>query len=159
MKNFSHENKSGDRRNSKPFGKSGFSSQGNNFARKNSDVRQMFSATCGKCGNSCEVPFKPADKRPILCNSCFKHQDSPMPGKNWGKQSYQSRPSFEQTNKGNIGDLKQYEAINAKLDRIIDLLNTAPAPTLDFPIDLEAPKPKKTIKASKTAAKKTKKQS
>lgn len=38
--------------------------------------RQMFPATCAKCGNACEVPFKPRPEseggRPVLCLNCFK---------------------------------------------------------------------------------------
>jgi CxxC-x17-CxxC domain-containing protein len=39
-------------------------------------TRQMFPATCGKCGNACEVPFRPRPEseggRPVLCLACFK---------------------------------------------------------------------------------------
>ena len=33
--------------------------------------REMNKATCGDCGNECEVPFKPKDARPVYCNDCF----------------------------------------------------------------------------------------
>lgn len=37
--------------------------------------RQMFDATCAKCGNPCQVPFKPRSVeeggRPVLCKDCF----------------------------------------------------------------------------------------
>ncbi len=32
----------------------------------------MHKATCAECGNSCEVPFKPNGKKPILCSMCFQ---------------------------------------------------------------------------------------
>lgn len=39
-------------------------------------TRQMFPATCAKCGTACEVPFKPRPEseggRPVLCLNCFK---------------------------------------------------------------------------------------
>lgn len=38
--------------------------------------RQMHKAVCAKCGNECEVPFKPRPVeeggRPVLCLNCFK---------------------------------------------------------------------------------------
>ena len=33
--------------------------------------REMHKATCGDCGNECEVPFEPKDARPVYCNDCF----------------------------------------------------------------------------------------
>lgn len=46
--------------------------------RKNERMqsRQMYPATCAKCGAACEVPFKPRPEseggRPVLCLNCFK---------------------------------------------------------------------------------------
>lgn len=48
--------------------------------RKNERMqdRQMFDATCAKCGASCQVPFKPRPVeeggRPVLCKACFDAQ-------------------------------------------------------------------------------------
>ena len=33
--------------------------------------REMHKATCGDCGNECEVPFEPRQDRPVYCNECF----------------------------------------------------------------------------------------
>jgi CxxC-x17-CxxC domain-containing protein len=30
--------------------------------------------TCAECGNHTTVPFKPTQKRPILCATCFRHR-------------------------------------------------------------------------------------
>ena len=35
--------------------------------------QEMFSATCGDCGNDCQIPFKPKDGRPVYCNECFQN--------------------------------------------------------------------------------------
>ena len=49
-------------------------------ARKNSGggrgrgQREMFSAVCASCGNSCQVPFQPRDDRPVYCSDCFSNQ-------------------------------------------------------------------------------------
>ena len=35
--------------------------------------REMFTATCGDCGNECQIPFKPKDDRPVYCRECFQN--------------------------------------------------------------------------------------
>ncbi len=35
----------------------------------------MHKATCDKCGNKCEVPFKPTGSKPIFCSDCFQGKD------------------------------------------------------------------------------------
>lgn len=49
---------------------------GNGFARGGSrgfDRPQMHRATCVKCGNGCEVPFRPNGSKPVFCRDCFRH--------------------------------------------------------------------------------------
>lgn len=37
--------------------------------------RDMHPAICSDCGKECEVPFKPAEGRPVYCRDCFpKHR-------------------------------------------------------------------------------------
>ena len=37
--------------------------------------REMHKATCADCGQECEVPFKPAEGRPVYCRDCYqKHK-------------------------------------------------------------------------------------
>ncbi|WP_424359802.1 CxxC-x17-CxxC domain-containing protein [Methanocella sp. MCL-LM] len=37
--------------------------------------REMHKATCSDCGNECEVPFQPAEGRPVYCRDCLpKHR-------------------------------------------------------------------------------------
>ena len=33
--------------------------------------RQMFPATCAKCGKDTEVPFQPREDRPVYCRECY----------------------------------------------------------------------------------------
>ena len=35
--------------------------------------REMHKATCGDCGNECEVPFEPSEDKPVYCNDCFQN--------------------------------------------------------------------------------------
>jgi len=55
----------------KQFGN--FRGGGNNFRQQ----RDMHKATCSDCGSECEVPFKPAEGKPVFCRDCFrKKKDS-----------------------------------------------------------------------------------
>ncbi len=43
--------------------------------------REMFTATCGDCGNECQIPFKPKEDRPVYCRECFQnHKPEPRAG-------------------------------------------------------------------------------
>lgn len=33
--------------------------------------RQMHDITCSECGAAAQVPFKPADGRPVYCRDCY----------------------------------------------------------------------------------------
>jgi len=33
--------------------------------------REMHDATCSECGQSCQVPFKPTEGKPVYCRDCF----------------------------------------------------------------------------------------
>ena len=33
--------------------------------------REMFTATCDKCGKEATVPFKPREDRPVYCSECY----------------------------------------------------------------------------------------
>ena len=35
----------------------------------------MHKAKCDKCGDQCEVPFKPTGSKPLFCRDCFKPED------------------------------------------------------------------------------------
>lgn len=34
--------------------------------------RKMYKAVCAECGKDTEVPFKPAEGRPVYCRDCFQ---------------------------------------------------------------------------------------
>ena len=57
----------------------GRNDRGSRFSRGSRDnrPREMFTATCGDCGNECQIPFKPKDDRPVYCTECFqKHKQN-----------------------------------------------------------------------------------
>ncbi len=70
--------------------------------------RPMFDATCDDCGNSCKVPFQPRGDKPIYCSNCFGEKKGAGKGENG-----QSQPQYKE----------QLEALNSKLDRILQLLD------------------------------------
>lgn len=44
-------------------------------------MRERFTATCSECGQQTEVPFKPAEGRPVYCRACYlSRKDSGMGG-------------------------------------------------------------------------------
>lgn len=85
--------------------------EGRNFDRPSYEDRQMFDAVCDTCGNNCKVPFQPRGDKPIYCSNCFEK-------KNEGGERI-TRPAAPQYND------QQLEAVNAKLDRILELLSPA----------------------------------
>lgn len=34
--------------------------------------REMHDATCARCGNQTQVPFRPSGARPVYCSDCFR---------------------------------------------------------------------------------------
>jgi len=42
--------------------------------RRSGGRAAMHKATCSKCGDSCEVPFKPTGSKPVFCSNCFEKQ-------------------------------------------------------------------------------------
>ena len=78
-----------------------------NFERpnRNSEQRMMHEAICDKCGNKCEVPFKPTENKPVYCSDCFR------------KNEYTESRDKSNSSSGEL------EQINLKLDKILKALN------------------------------------
>ncbi len=66
------------------------------FAGRASDSKDMHSATCSQCGNSCQVPFKPNGKKPIFCSNCFKRDGE--------EESYGAKKSYDRPERGGRDD-------------------------------------------------------
>ena len=48
------------------------------FERKDSErsfEKKMHTVTCDKCGERCEVPFRPTEGKPVYCYNCFKKEE------------------------------------------------------------------------------------
>lgn len=107
-------------------------SEGRNFQRSNFRDRPMFEAVCDKCGSKCSLPFQPRSGKPVYCSKCFE-----------GKSDRGGR-STEQYN-------EQFEALNAKLDKILKILN--PGAVTKVALEEKPLSPKKPAKAKKTSIK------
>ncbi|MFH1947531.1 MAG: CxxC-x17-CxxC domain-containing protein [Candidatus Magasanikbacteria bacterium] len=70
--------------------------------------RQMHDAVCAKCGDDCQVPFKPTSAKPVYCSNCFEKSDRTGGGRGAGQSS------------------DQLNEINAKLDLIMIALGLSP---------------------------------
>lgn len=103
-----------------------FGDRGRRSFDRGREERQMFSVVCDQCGADCEVPFKPQSSKPVLCSRCFEEKNGNGDRKGSGGCNC------------DCGNLKaDIEALNKKLDRIIDILE-----------------PIKEVKATKKAIKK-----
>ena len=51
--------------------KRAFSGRSGGFDRPQRNF-EMHKATCSKCKKECEVPFKPAEGKPVYCRECFQ---------------------------------------------------------------------------------------
>jgi len=112
-----------------------FKSEGDNEQRKfggrdsrrsNFSDKKMYEAICTECGKDCEVPFRPTGDKPVYCSECFSKGSK-------GKGSGQST--------------KQFDSINTKLDKILELL--APAVTVTTKEKKKVVDPKKTKATTK----------
>lgn len=103
-------------------GNSGFGGGGRSFGGHSDGPKQMFPAVCGKCGDDCQVPFRPSGDRPVFCSNCFKEQgggnDRPrfapkrFDGGNRDTSPRASAPDYS----------AQFASLNAKMDRILSIL-------------------------------------
>jgi len=72
------------------------------------EERPMYDAICSKCGNRCQIPFPPRSGRDVYCSHCFEENEK-------GKGNSANTSS----------NTTQFAALNEKLDKILDLLQTA----------------------------------
>ncbi|MBP9756978.1 MAG: hypothetical protein KBD06_00070 [Candidatus Pacebacteria bacterium] len=169
-------------------GKPSFGGQGGKpgFPKKNwadrSDSRgddrstTLHKAICSKCGNECEVPFRPVNGKPVFCRNCFvKTGDTDTRGRagdrfqsndRFPKREFgpaaTTRAEFPKTDNGPV--LKQLEILNSKLDRLVSAIESMSAPKADAAAPIEVTedlaeaveKAVKTPKAKKATKAKTK---
>lgn len=77
--------------------------------------RPMFSAVCDNCDKTCQLPFEPKQGKEVFCSRCFEDKEK---GADMTKRK--SNGNGAQAN-------SQMDAINAKLDKILNLLSNTKA--------------------------------
>lgn len=92
----------------------------NKFGGRDRDSRpmQMHDAICAKCKKSCQVPFRPSGDKPVYCSDCFRDKDSTSQRSNGPRNN--NRESSPQSS--GVSQ-EQFNKLNAKLDKIIDILS------------------------------------
>jgi CxxC-x17-CxxC domain-containing protein len=93
---------------SKCFNKDGSAYPDKPWEKGQGREKEMFEAECSRCGNDCQVPFRPAPGRPVYCMNCMGKDDK-MPVAPRGERSTDDLAS-------------QLKVINAKLDQIIEAI-------------------------------------
>lgn len=178
MKDFKRSSNFGDKKRGnfdrRDSGDRGFSRGGSGRGGSDSPRPAMHSATCAECGNSCEVPFKPTGDRPVYCSNCFKSKKDNFTSQRPNNHDF-SKPRFEAparpstpTNSGAPTN-EQFMKLNAKLDRILDILDSisveeeedydadeaADEEIVELPEPVKNEKKSKAIKSKKAEVKKS----
>lgn len=79
--------------------------------------RPMFSAVCSNCGKTCQLPFEPRSNKPVFCSDCFEQKEK---GQDLSQRKNYSNGTQASSN-------AQLDAINSKLDKILNLLSNTKA--------------------------------
>src|SRR3989338_1011336 len=96
------------------------------FGRSERRPLQMHDATCSECGKQCEIPFRPTGSRPVFCSDCFRKSDGGS-GRNSNRSSRDDGPSSSSSGASS----NQFAQINAKLDKILQVLQSLEIVTED----------------------------
>lgn len=118
----------------------------------------LYAATCTTCGKSCEVPFRPDGKKPVLCRDCFASKnESPTNSSNsrerftpnemvgrTPERTFTPKQSYLNVSQAEFSTMsKQLVNLEAKVAEIIALLKTTPvakmSPALSEPIVGDVP--------------------
>src|SRR3989339_2000794 len=116
---------------------------GGRFGDSDSAPRQMHDATCSKCGQNCQVPFKPNGSRPIFCSNCFKNEGAPTPSRfapksfnNFSKPQSSIGSSVSNSGGNNSGITRdQFDTLISKLDKIINLMSGDKHSNIEVPAE------------------------
>lgn len=90
----------------------------------NLEEKRLYKTECAKCGDACEVPFRPTGERPVYCRPCFGKNEQPERFERHDRFERKSAPEF----RGGSDNSAELKAINAKLDLIMKALNLSAAP-------------------------------
>lgn len=164
MKNFqSRDNKSGGYRGERSGGRDEGRSRPSYGDKRGGDrggerETAMFQATCSECKKNCDVPFRPANDKPVYCNACFSAKrerddkeyksgsfnrepkrfsndrpvDRPTPRTDFVRPEFKPVPADDITK-------KQLADISFKLDKLINAIEKMSVTKKENPVQMEAP--------------------
>ncbi len=121
---------------------------------------EMHETICSDCGESCKVPFKPTNQKPVYCSKCFENHGGKSRG---GERFSRGDNRFQGRRENNFRDENinisknenqykdQIDKLIAKMDVIINIISSKKEveEVLKKPkkkITKEKPKKKKTVK-------------
>ncbi len=85
----------------------------------------MHAAVCGECGNSCEVPFKPSNDKPVFCNDCFMSKRNDRDAGHRGDNNRGERREERGTKERYISTPREVKSFdNSKNEQAISELRT-----------------------------------
>lgn len=124
----------------------------------------MHTAVCDDCKNTCEVPFRPTDGKPVYCKDCFAKRGG---GPAKGAMASGHRPDFNKDTRDSFSanDIKtQLAMLNIKLDKILKEVSDSPSTPAVKPVVVKEVKtetpvsaPVKVVAKKKTVVSKEKK--
>ena len=93
--------------------------------RGDRDQVTMHQAVCDKCGQDCEVPFRPSGDKPVYCKSCFDSMRpdddrAPRRDSNRNQGSFARKPERARDNRNTE---RQFETMIAKIDQLVVSIN------------------------------------
>ena len=105
-------------------GRGGFGG-GHSFGGRSDGPKQMFPAVCGKCGDPCQVPFRPTGDRPVFCSNCFKAQGGGNDRPRFAPKRFDGGGNRDMGARASSGQdySAQFASLNVKLDKILSILN------------------------------------
>ncbi|MBY0537794.1 hypothetical protein K2P47_00155 [Patescibacteria group bacterium] len=96
----------------------------------------LYAATCTTCGKSCEVPFRPDGKKPVLCRDCFAaknesptnmsaHRDRFTPNEMVGRKFEQPAGARPTVSPDYQLLVKQLAVVEDKVNQILTLIKAS----------------------------------
>jgi len=85
----------------------------------------MHKTICSNCGKECEVPFRPTGEKPVYCRDCFREMGGADARRSEERSERNSPRPQENRNLSNAQYDQQFAALNAKVDKILGILEAA----------------------------------
>ena len=117
----------GDRRPSRP----GFDRPSRpQFGGARREAVELFDTICSKCGNACQVPFRPNGQKPVYCRGCFGSPSKGLAGReNFVRRDVPVNSFAPRNDNHEIIELKQQiDAMSVKIDRVLRMIEATPRP-------------------------------